>query len=303
MLQDWASTDFGFHREEFPDASIQQRGLIGWEQEYNQLGRGNFAGSIESLRLGGILIQRERFNVSVEQASVAPKSSVNFVWMTSGWRVNGMSIAPETFGIWTGGAEHVAVNEGGSDSLLVTVDAHLFGPSPPRPFLAMVRGGDLAIAATGEWLRGLLVMASDPKSPTGASPEVVATLALDRLSEILFRVVAPETRPGAEAPHIFRRVRELASDRAGDPLSVAAICAATGVTAEALQRAFADTVGLTPSAWLRIRRLNGARRDLRLARQRGDSVSAIAMKWGFWHLGRFSAYYREQFGEYPSALR
>jgi AraC family ethanolamine operon transcriptional activator len=27
------------------------------------------------------------------------------------------------------------------------------------------------------------------------------------------------------------------------------------------------------------------------------------MKWGFWHLGRFSAYYREQFGEYPSAAR
>jgi hypothetical protein len=24
------------------------------------------------------------------------------------------------------------------------------------------------------------------------------------------------------------------------------------------------------------------------------------MKYGFWHLGRFSGYYRELFGEYPS---
>jgi len=302
MAQEWASDDFAFRREEFPDAAAQQTGLIGWEQEYNQLGRGIFSGSIESLRLGGILIQRERFNVSVEQSSVAPKSSVNFVWMNSGWRVNGVSVAPETFGMWTGGAEHVAVNECGSDSLLVTVDARLFGMAAPRPFLAMVRGGDVAIASAGEWLRGLLLMAADPRSPAEASAEVVAGLALDRLSDILFRF-GPAAPTCGDAPRVFRLVRELACDRPGDPLTVAGICAATGVSSEALQRAFADTVGLSPSAWLRIRRLNGARRDLRLARGTGESVSAIAMKWGFWHLGRFSAYYREQFGEYPSAAR
>lgn len=55
-----------------------------------------------------------------------------------------------------------------------------------------------------------------------------------------------------------------------------------------------------PSAWLRIRRLNGAHRDLSEAGGTRLTVSAIAMKWGFRRLGRFSAYYHAQFGRYPS---
>ncbi len=30
------------------------------------------------------------------------------------------------------------------------------------------------------------------------------------------------------------------------------------------------------------------------------SVSIVALKWGFVHMGHFSAYYKELFGEYPS---
>jgi AraC-like DNA-binding protein len=46
-------------------------------------------------------------------------------------------------------------------------------------------------------------------------------------------------------------------------------------------------------------RLNGALRDLTLPGQT-STISDIALKWGFRHMSRFSAYYRKAFGELPS---
>jgi transcriptional regulator GlxA family with amidase domain len=52
-------------------------------------------------------------------------------------------------------------------------------------------------------------------------------------------------------------------------------------------------------------------RDARFARVRADllradtdeSITQIAMKWGFRHLGRFAVGYRDRFGEMPSQTR
>lgn len=52
-------------------------------------------------------------------------------------------------------------------------------------------------------------------------------------------------------------------------------------------------------AFLRGIRLQRVRAQL-LASDGSVSVSEIARRWGFHHLGRFSAYYRDAFGEVPS---
>jgi AraC family ethanolamine operon transcriptional activator len=46
--------------------------------------------------------------------------------------------------------------------------------------------------------------------------------------------------------------------------------------------------------------LNLARRELQ-RRNSQTSVTATAMNFGFWHLGRFADEYRSLFGESPSA--
>jgi AraC family ethanolamine operon transcriptional activator len=43
----------------------------------------------------------------------------------------------------------------------------------------------------------------------------------------------------------------------------------------------------------------GARRDLRRA-PADAKVADIANLWGYWHLGKFAADYRDQFRELPS---
>ncbi|MEA2484625.1 MAG: hypothetical protein QOC55_2572, partial [Thermoleophilaceae bacterium] len=73
---------------------------------------------------------------------------------------------------------------------------------------------------------------------------------------------------------------------------------ATGVSARALQKAFAQADELPPMTYLRRLRLQRARADLADASQTGSStaVTAVANRWGFVHLGRFAQQYRHLFG-------
>ena len=56
-----------------------------------------------------------------------------------------------------------------------------------------------------------------------------------------------------------------------------------------------------PAQYLWLRRMNLARRALRLADPGKTTVTAIATEFGFWELGRFAVQYRQLFGELPSA--
>lgn len=84
-----------------------------------------------------------------------------------------------------------------------------------------------------------------------------------------------------------------------DRLSVAQVAQAIGVTTRMLEYSFADVMGVSPKDYLKMVRLNAARRALRVADPRTATVAEIAMDHGFWHLGRFSAYYSEMFGKSP----
>ncbi|MGV2870735.1 helix-turn-helix transcriptional regulator [Colwellia sp. E150_009] len=78
---------------------------------------------------------------------------------------------------------------------------------------------------------------------------------------------------------------------------ISEISAHLGVSERALEYAFARKYGISPIRYFKFIRLHGARRDIRIGKL---SVTDVAMKWGFSHLGRFSNTYRETFGELPS---
>lgn len=84
-------------------------------------------------------------------------------------------------------------------------------------------------------------------------------------------------------------------------VAVGDIAAAAGVTVRAVQTAFQRHLGTTPMAYLRQLRLAEVRTELLAADPAKLSVTAVAARWGFHHLGRFAAAYREQYGELPSA--
>lgn len=89
--------------------------------------------------------------------------------------------------------------------------------------------------------------------------------------------------------------------RLDEQLTTEMVCEAVGVSQRTLGYAFQKTIGIAPMTYFRARRFTAARKALlRAGRMGRQTVTAIAMEFGFWHLGRFSVEYRSRFGESPS---
>ena len=98
---------------------------------------------------------------------------------------------------------------------------------------------------------------------------------------------------------IFRDVTKLIESDPAEMFDLRSMSTATGLSSRTLQRAFQAEYGLCPQQWLKVERLNRVRQDL-LSKENTNSVTDVATKWGFFHLGRFSRYYWELFRERPS---
>ena len=85
-----------------------------------------------------------------------------------------------------------------------------------------------------------------------------------------------------------------------EPLSLPDVAAAARLSPRGLQDAFHRILDRTPTQQLRLLRLEAARADL-IASDPADgaTVADIATRWGFVHVARFSAAYRDRYGENP----
>jgi transcriptional regulator GlxA family with amidase domain len=104
--------------------------------------------------------------------------------------------------------------------------------------------------------------------------------------------------PAAIVPRHVRRAEEFMRANLDRRISFAQVAEAAGVSLRALQNGFQQFRGTSPSAALRAMRLEAAKRDLLSGAV--PSVTAVALKWGFSHLGRFAIAYGAMFGSSPS---
>jgi AraC-like DNA-binding protein len=162
----------------------------------------------------------------------------------------------------------------------------------------------LEIITSASWivnhLRYLVTTALEALVEGRSIPDVVE----QRASNLLIQGLSPGIRID---PRIRRTRRHelmeaavrLARDRAHEIHSVKDLSKASGGSERTLRRGFNERFGVSPKNYLQAQRLIGARRDLRSS-GRGTTVSDIANRWGFWHMGQFAADYKRQFGELPS---
>ncbi|GAA2691909.1 helix-turn-helix transcriptional regulator [Actinoplanes palleronii] len=107
--------------------------------------------------------------------------------------------------------------------------------------------------------------------------------------------------PGVVAPAVVRRAVAYIDAHAGEPITLADVATAAGIGVRGLQAAFARHRDSSPTGYLRRVRMERAHHDLQHGdRARGDTVAAIARRWGFATPGRFAADYHRLFGQPPS---
>lgn len=109
--------------------------------------------------------------------------------------------------------------------------------------------------------------------------------------------------PGARGP-LSTRVRAAMDhmlDRLDEPVTIAEVAQACDTSARTLQGAFRREVGTSPMQWLRAQRLERAH-ALLAGGAPGLSVTDVAYRCGFYHLGEFGAAFRARYHATPSEV-
>ncbi|PVZ62109.1 AraC family transcriptional regulator [Pseudomonas sp. B1(2018)] len=278
------------------DVAEQIRATPGWIQHYQQMSPGHFAGLVRYLDLQGVEIYEESMNTRVEQNFSAPQGSLSFCFDRGDnalYVLNGESrniwITPENY-------QEIAVVFGPEFVKRHSLDiARLEGL-----FMAPLNSQQNALFC--RWLSGTLTRLSQTFDPP--SREALTQQLLDDCLFILDNACigldqgALQRRAGERA--IMKRVGEWAADTPEEHLNLLELSQVAGVSLRQLQHAFKTYTGMAPTQWLRLRRLNSARRELLSRTPTQTTVAEVAMHWSFWHLGRFSSSYRALFKELPS---
>lgn len=108
--------------------------------------------------------------------------------------------------------------------------------------------------------------------------------------------------PQSIAPRHVRRVEEYIHAHADKDLTIGDLAAYAKVGTSALFAAFREFRNTTPMAYLKSVRMQRVHDELRDPAS-PDTVTCVAMRWGFHHLGHFAADYKKRFGENPSKTR
>jgi len=72
------------------------------------------------------------------------------------------------------------------------------------------------------------------------------------------------------------------------------------ISTKSLQNGFKSLFDIKPNQFMRLLKLNLVHHELNQSSSSDTTVQRVARKWGFAHMGRFSMYYSELFGENPS---
>mgnify|MGYP001549971223 FL=1 len=213
---------------------------------------------------------------------------------------NREDFSPDRAWIYEPGSEHVGVGRsepGGRPPRFATISlpaaeerqagstraASIVNADRVRALRAVLLGG-LAPARSGELDAGRALRAGRELT------QIVDELRSDHVDLRVDR---------SSATWITEECRALAESL--DPVpSIVDLAAGIGVSDRWVRAAFREVYGVSASAYFRARAIDGARRELRSATSDSTSVTEVAMRWGFWHLGRFSATYRSYVGELPS---
>lgn len=104
--------------------------------------------------------------------------------------------------------------------------------------------------------------------------------------------------PSTRAYIVEKSCELLFNNFADEEFGVLEMCNHLRISRRTLQYSFESIIGMSPSNYIRTVRLNIARKLLLLSPN--ERIQGAALDAGFSHLGRFSKYYHDFFGELPS---
>lgn len=207
-------------------------------------------------------------------------------------------------GRWTADCEQLAVNLDRA-TLETELERQLGRPvvPPVRFHFAM----DLRHPLTQSWLAAVRLVTAEcersgslvrhPRAVRHVESLLATGLLLGQPHNYSAALFAPHPTSG---PRAVKQAMDIMEARPEQPLTTSDLATAVGVSVRALQEGFRRYVGIPPMSYLREIRLARVHAELAASPPGSVTVTEVACRWGFVHLGRFAAAYQRKYGVLPS---
>ena len=126
------------------------------------------------------------------------------------------------------------------------------------------------------------------------------SLFLDELFAQHNRSRAPLNIADSSTSNLYKQSKQLLDNNLNDPLSLKAIAEELNVSVSTLQRRFKEASGMTVAEYIRLQRLNQAKKDLI---QGGLSIGEVAYSAGYKHAANFVSAFKREYSMSPAAYR
>ena len=295
------------------DADELASKLTNWQQRYDQVSAGRFDGALTERHLPRLQVFRESLSQAVRQSCR--------VWPDAIWfglpdhndttRINGRQAGTDTLMVRPGNVEFELVTPSDYSIYGIVASRQLLEDTAARQgcqidWQRLQAAEVLQVdgAARAACLRTLAAALSGGPAQTNHPDDLSA----DVLGALLNLLDGSGGEPAAP-PSLQRRRRVVEQARAyidahlsdTDAVTVPQLCEHVHVSRRTLQYCFEDVLGMSPLLYMRMLRLNGARRELLDGGPGGAAIGAVAGAWGMSNFSQFSSDYRKLFGVCPSA--
>lgn len=276
-----------------------------WDLDFRLLGTGGFSGRVKQLISHDVLVGYARFQRSLDQAGATPPGYRTFVILGEGckgfwWR--GHQVANNDLLVFPPGNELRSAS--GEDFEIYTVSVR-------TAYLDQL-DENLGLRGFADRKQEVVPLDSrtawDLRSTAGMIVKSTCGPVALAASQSLAEKLAVCTAKDHFGYRTTQRKRDLAVDRVIEyvrnvpvPTSrLDTLCRIAETSERTLQYAFKERYGIPPNVYIKRWKLNTARRCLIQSDPADATVQDIAMSLGFFHLGQFSAEYRNLFAELPS---
>lgn len=286
---------------EFHDIQEAVESLPDLALQYRQLERGTLRFTVDWQTLGEIAVTTSSLDRLVEGHGRVESGKVLLLLCQSGHdnRFDDVSISAGQVYLKAGGTPdgHQLIKPNYRSTMLTLpaqlLEAHLGGPMSDQ----LARGAVLDIAPRSR--EAVLRLLSETSLTSDAQRRLASEMILHELCVGLGLRGADGTaaRPDEKA-YLARAIRERLHER--PDMTFLDICGDLSISERTLRRVFSQIYAISPGQYHLTLRLNGVRQELKAHGVRVGTISQVAARYGFWHMGRFSAQYRRHFGETPS---
>jgi len=285
----------------------------GSDVEIVQLNPGKLEGSVKHFGVGNLVITLGRFSSEVRmrgtlhQEKIVLGTILDSAGLSTQWWKD---VQVGDVGIFPACGEFDAIHSGRTAYLAVSITL---------PDLLSVLGDEEHLADPSFWNKKRLCK-PDPRTGTEMLQQLTGIISAvehrtapsDRAADFLQRSIIesfvagltsalPQASPRAyTGARLVTQTDDYIDAAGGRPVHISELCGALKVSRRSLHRAFTDTLGIGPAAYLRRRRLSAIQSVLSRCDSASLSIGDLALEYGFPETGRFAAYYRAHFGETPS---